>query len=126
MMAEPKAAAASHLLGLSTLMVVIGFLILVTSIALAIRGSKAAHAIADDFANILLPLTRGILSFCLTVGVMENVDTDYTGIVTVTAFMVLGLSMAMTGVIGDFIAYVFIRGNGWFEEGDFIFFQGSV
>lgn len=125
-MAEPKAAAASHLMGLSTLLVVIAFLSLAGSIGLALRGSKAAKAIADDFAKVHLPLTRLILGFLVTVGVMENVDTDYTGIVTVTAFLVLGLSMAMTGVISDFIAYVFIRADGWFVEGDFIFYNGSI
>lgn len=34
--------------------------------------------------------------------------------------------MAMTGIIGDFIAYIFIRANGWFEEGDFIIHNGAT
>lgn len=127
---DPKAAAASHILGLSTLFVVLGLLTLLGALGISVRAlfsqKGMLSAVADDFAALLLPLTRLMLTFLITYGVLENVDTSYSGIVTLAAFAMIGISMALTGIVSDFIAYIFIRANGWFQEGDFIYHNGGL
>jgi len=51
---------------------------------------------------------------------------DWSQLAQLMALCVLGISLALTGIISDIVAHIFIRLDDHFVEGDFICFEGDL
>jgi small-conductance mechanosensitive channel len=125
---SPTAAASAHILALSTLSFMAGIAVLIMMLIMAVRGSKDkwARAVVDDISECLRPFSRGVVAFLLVYGIVQDVNTDWAFIAAFGGLFVFGVAMATTSLVSDFIAYVFIRMNHWFTEGDLIYYQGGL
>jgi len=126
---RPDAAASQHILALSTIMLISSVFVLLGMIILKIRGvgkGTWTAALLDDISEVMRPFSRMVVVFLLIYGTLEDINTEWAGVAAFAGLFVFGIAMATTSVISDFLAYVFIRMNGWFTEGDFIYYNGNM
>jgi len=124
----PTAAASAHILALSSLSLIAGIGVLIMMLVMTVRGNKSrwARAVVDDISECLRPISRGIVVFLLVYGIVQDVNTEWATLAAFGGLFVFGVAMATTSLVSDFIAYIFIRMNHWFTEGDLIYYQGGL
>jgi small-conductance mechanosensitive channel len=127
---EPDVAASAHILALSTIMLVIAFLVALLMVIMAVRGKGGkggwGASMIDDLSEVLRPASRCVVVFLLVYGSLDGIDTQWAGVAAFAGLFVFGIAMATTSIISDFLAYLFIRMNGWFTEGDLIYYGGNL
>lgn len=124
---EPKAAGASHARALGTIMACLSFLMLLGAISLRFGNvDKSTQHLALDVSHVFRPLSRLIVLFLIVHGVLESSQSDWGNLVLMGSFLALGLAFALSGFAKDVFAYFLIRSQDYFEEEDFVFFQGEL
>lgn len=128
-----ESAGAKHILALSTICMALGFLTFLFSSILVLRHrmshtkrDQAVMHIANDVSVVFRPLSRFVLVFLITMGVLEEVSVDWGGIVIVASFVALGIAFAMSSLVKDLFSYFFIRLDDHFEEGEFVYSKGEL
>lgn len=149
----PHAAGAEHILALSTIMMALSFLAFLYAVGLKLKtvaapvaagvsgGQESAQAstsridekgndpvnkIMNDISYLFRPFSRCVLVFLVVMGILEEVSADWGGLVTIAAFLALGLAFAVSGIALDLMSHVFIRIDDHFRERDFLIYDGDM
>merc|ERR1719359_158955 len=96
-------------------------------LVLACKGKDGwLRNLIDDMFEVLRPLSRGVVVFLLVYGTLQDVNSQWATIAGLGALFGFGIAMATTSIVADFFAYMFIRMNDWFTEGDLIYYNGGL
>jgi len=106
----------------SILMLVISVLILCR-----VREERSpVKTIATDVSKLFRPLARCIVLFVLVDVVVKEICVAWGNFLMLAAVIVLGATLAITGMVGDIVGHVLIRIDQHFYEDDFLYLDGDL
>jgi hypothetical protein len=124
--ANSEAAGATHALVLAAVMCAIALLFFLGAVGLKFQKlTKAQELVCNDLSSIFRPISYVVIVFLVVHGLLEETSSDWGNLTVMASMLGLAVAFAMSGVVND-VSYLLIRVNEYFQEGDFIYFDGEL
>merc|ERR1719198_1377341 len=123
------AAGMLNLLAVATIGCTMAMLLVIFTISVKMNDTDKNDPVmllATDVAGLLRPILRLILVGVVLDVVAKEASVDWGQLAVLAGYLMLGIALSLSGVIGDVLGHVFIRMDNHFREGDFIIYDGGV
>lgn len=125
----PGAAGVVILLAYASIACTLTLLVGILTLSMTLRGIKNDDPVAEIFTDIA-KLFRFFLRVVMVVVILTVITTeaavDWGQLAMLLGFMMLGIALSLSGVIGDIMAHIFLRMDRHFHEGDYIIFEDDL
>jgi len=126
---DPASAGVTILLAYASIGCTLSLLIGIMTLGVTLRGAKKEDPVMELFTDIA-KLFRFVLRIVQVVIILNVITTeaavDWGQLAMLMGFMMLGIALSLSGVIGDIMAHIFIRLDEHFHEGDYIIFEDDL
>lgn len=126
---DPGAAGMMNLLAVATIGCTMVMLLVMFTVSVKLRRTNEKDPImllATDTCQLFRPLLRLILVALVLDVVSKEANVDWGQLAVLMGYMMLGVALSISGVIGDILGHIFIRMDDHFKEGDFVLYGGSL
>lgn len=126
---NPKAAGVTYMMVGVAMMCTFALAVLAGVGTLYLRHpnpKSPAILLTTDTTLVFRPLLNTLAVVIICQVFIAESGVDWSDLATVISFAMFGIVLAVTGVIGDIFAHVFIRLDENFREGDFLIFEGEL
>jgi small-conductance mechanosensitive channel len=126
---DMAAAGMLNLLAVATIGCTMAMLLVIFTISVKVNDTDKNDPVmllATDVAGLLRPILRLILVGVVLDVVAKEASVDWGQLAVLAGYLMLGIALSLSGVIGDVLGHVFIRMDNHFREGDFIVYDGGV
>lgn len=99
------------------------------TIGLTIKGATTDDPIMEiltDVAKLFRMILRIVQVVIILTVITTEAKVDWSQLAMFMSFMMLGVALSLSGVIGDIMAHIFMRLDKHFKEGDYIEFEGDL
>lgn len=129
MLMDPRAAGMKNLLAVATIGCTVTLLLVLLTLSFTLSKTDKSDPLmllATDVAGLIRPFLHLIVVVIMLDVVSTEASVDWGKLALLLGFLMLGIALSLSGVIGDILAHVFLRMDGHFREGDFIIYDGGL
>merc|ERR1719163_2518980 len=99
------------------------------TIGITVKGLTTDDPVVEiltDVAKLFRMILRVVQVVIILTVITTEAKVDWSQLAMFMSFMMLGVALSLSGVIGDIMAHIFMRLDKHFKEGDYIVFENDL